>query len=295
MPKKTFIRTLEFWVPDASGSLLEFGGGLFGECRRFESATRKLCFGRGEGLPGQAWEAGHPVMLTSLQAPAFRRAAAAQAEGLSCAIALPVWVDAQLKSVTVLFCGGDQDHAGAIELWNNDPEEGVDLTLDEGYYGTTGDTFEFLSRSTAFRAGTGLPGLAWARKGPVFMPDLGRGSGFLRADSAVKVGINRGLGLPCASVDGQHYVLALLSALATPLARRLDVWESDALNSRLAHSFGFSEDDDTRGDAAAAATPMDGDAVEQVYRSGVPQLHAQTVLLPVGAQGEVRAVMALTL
>jgi hypothetical protein len=295
MRKKTFIRTLEFWVPDASGSLLEFGGGLFGECRRFEAATRKLCFGRGEGLPGQAWEAGHPVMLTSLQAPAFRRAAAAQAEGLSCAIALPVWVDAQLKSVTVLFCGDDQDHAGAIELWNNDPEEGVDLTLDEGYYGTTGDTFEFLSRSTAFRAGTGLPGLAWARKGPVFMPDLGRGSGFLRADSAVKGGINRGLGLPCASVDGQHYVLALLSALATPLARRLDVWEPDALNARLAHSFGFSEDDDTPADAAAGAMPMDGDAVEQVYRSGVPQRHEQTVLLPVGAQGEVRAVMALTL
>ena len=142
-------------------------------------------------------------------------------------------MDAQLKSVTVLFCGGDQDHAGAIELWNNDPEEGVNLTLDEGYYGTTGDTFEFLSRSTAFRAGTGLPGLAWARKGPVFMPDLGRGSGFLRADSAVKVGINRGLGLPCASLNGQHYVLAMLSALATPLARRLDVWEPDALNSRL--------------------------------------------------------------
>ena len=125
MPKKTFIRTLEFWVPDASGSLLEFGGGLFGECRRFEAATRNLCFGRGEGLPGQAWEAGHPVMLTSLQAPAFRRAAAAQADGLSCAIALPVWVDAQLKSVTVLFCGDDQDHAGAIELWHNDPDEGA--------------------------------------------------------------------------------------------------------------------------------------------------------------------------
>jgi hypothetical protein len=295
MPKKTFIRTLEFWVPDASGSLLEFGGGLFGECRRFESATRKLCFGRGEGLPGQAWEAGHPVMLTSLQAPAFRRAAAAQAEGLSCAIALPVWVDAQLKSVTVLFCGGDQDHAGAIELWNNDPEEGVDLTLDEGYYGTTGDTFEFLSRSTAFRAGTGLPGLAWARKGPVFMPDLGRGSGFLRADSAVKVGINRGLGLPCASVDGQHYVLAMLSALATPLARRLDVWEPDALNSRLAHSFGFSEDGATPVAASAETMPLDDNAIAQVYRSGVPQLHAQTVLLPVGAQGEIRAVMGLTL
>jgi hypothetical protein len=295
MRKKTFIRTLEFWVPDASGSLLELGGGLFGKCRRFEAATRNLCFGRGEGLPGQAWEAGHPVMLTSLQAPAFRRAAAAQAEGLTCAIALPVWVDAKLKSVTVLFCGDDQDHAGAIELWHNDPEEGVDLTLDEGYYGTTGDTFEFLSRSTAFRAGTGLPGLTWAHKGPVFMPDLGRGSGFLRADSAVKVGINQGLGLPCASVDGKHYVLAMLSALATPLARRIDVWEPDALNSRLAHSFGFSEDEDAPADAAAGAMPPDGGAVEQVVRSGVPQLHEQTVLLPVGAQGEVRAVMGLTL
>jgi hypothetical protein len=127
------------------------------------------------------------------------------------------------------------------------------------------------------------------------MPDLGRGSGFLRADSAVKVGINRGLGLPCANVDGTHYVLTLLSALATPLARRLDVWEPDAMNSHLMHSFGFSEDDDTRGDAAASAMPLDGDAVEQVVASGVPQLHEQTVLLPVAASGDIRAVMALTL
>jgi hypothetical protein len=295
MRKKTFIRTLEFWVPDASGSLLEFGGGLFGECRRFEAATRNLCFGRGEGLPGQAWEAGHPVMLTSLQAPAFRRAAAAQAEGLSCAIALPVWVDAQLKSVTVLFCGDDQDHAGAIELWHNDPDEGVDLTLDEGYYGTTGDTFEFLSRSTAFRAGTGLPGLTWAHKGPVFMPDLGRGSGFLRADSAVKVGINRGLGLPCANVDGKHYVLTLLSALATPLAQRMDVWEPDAMNSHLVHSFGFSEDGQAPGFATDDRQPLDAGLISEVYSSGVPQLQGQTVFLPLGVQGQIRAVMALTL
>ena len=128
------------------------------------------------------------------------------------------------------------------------------------------------------------------------MPDLGRGSGFLRADSAVKVGINRGLGLPCASVDGQHYVLALLSALATPLARRLDVWEPDALNSRLDAQLRLF-----RGWRHARSLPQPTRCrwtttpIAQVYRSGVPQLHAQTVLLPVGAQGEVRAVMALTL
>ncbi len=30
---KTFIRIIEYWVPSANGSLLEFGGGLFGQAQ----------------------------------------------------------------------------------------------------------------------------------------------------------------------------------------------------------------------------------------------------------------------
>lgn len=295
MGKKTFIRTLEFWVPDASGSLLEFGGGLFGDCKRFESATRQLCFGRGEGLPGQAWDAGHPIMLTSLQAPAFRRAAAAQAEGLTCAIALPVFVAERLTAVVVFFCGGDQDHAGAIELWHNAPQDGVDMNLREGYYGSTGDTFEFLSRCTSFRVGTGLPGRTWQRQGPVYLPDLGRGSGFLRADSAVKVGINRGFALPCGCADGGNYVLAMLSALATPIAQRVDVWEPDALQSHLEYSFGFSEDGTTQATSSREKLPLTSSVIGQVYSQGVPVLDGPAVLIPVGMQGRITAVMGLTL
>ncbi len=42
---------------------------------------------------------------------------------------------------------------------------------------------------------------------------------FLRADSAVKVGINRGFAIPCGTPDGTVYVITFLSALATPIAR----------------------------------------------------------------------------
>ncbi len=86
--------------------------------------------------------------------------------------------------MTVFFCGDDEAHAGAIELWANHPTRSKDMRLVEGYYGNTGDTFEFVSRSTSFRQGNGLPGLTWDADKPVFMDNLGKGSGFLRADSA---------------------------------------------------------------------------------------------------------------
>lgn len=296
MNKKTFIRCIELWLPSADASMLEFGGGLFGDARRFEAATRGLCFGRGEGLPGQAWEAGHPVMLNSLQGASFRRSAAAQACGLTSAVALPLFVAEALRAVVVLFCGDDQDHAGAIEIWHNDPEESSDLTLQDGYYGTTGDTFEFLSRNTQFRPGTGLPGRAWAEQTPVFMPDLGRGSGFLRTDSAIKVGINRGLALPCSSTNAQTYVLAFLSALATPIARRVDVWQPDAMVSHLLHSFGFSEDPAPSAPVADQTLALDCDnPVAQVFASGVPVVCNGAVVLPVVAGQRITAVSVLSL
>ena len=178
---KTFIRAVECWVPSVDRSLLEFGGGLYGEAGRFAHASRSLCFAFGEGLPGQAWEAGHPMVLKDLAGANFRRTAAAQAEGFSCGIALPIFAGEVLTSVLVIFCGDDDEHAGAIELWRNRPAESKDMTLVDGYYGTTGEAFEYSSRRTAFRRGHGLPGMAWDSGLPVFMHDLGLGS---RASSA---------------------------------------------------------------------------------------------------------------
>ncbi|MDM0113306.1 GAF domain-containing protein [Variovorax sp. J22R133] len=294
---KSFIRVIEYWVPSEDGSLLEFGGGLFGAAHRFAAISQNLCFGRGEGLPGRAWDTGHPIVLKELEGSYFRRAKAARAAGLTCGIAVPIFKGDRLSSVAVIFCGDDEQHAGAIELWGNDPEESHDMTLVDGYYGTTGDTFEFISRATAFRRGTGLPGMAWEAQKPVFMPDLGKGSGFLRAEGAVKVGINRGFAIPCSTLNGQHFVMAFLSALATPVARRVETWEPDADGTRLRRSLGFSEASAAievpETIALAVDAPGTPGAIARAFSSGIPAVAEPMIAIPVAPGGRITAVMAL--
>lgn len=293
MGQNTFIRVIEYWVPSEDGNLLEFGGGLFGTAKRFAAISRSLCFGRGEGLPGQVWDSGRPIVLKELDGNYFRRADAARAEGLTCGIAMPIFTGNKLSAVVVIFCGDDEAHAGAIELWANDPQESPDMVLVDGYYGTTGDTFEFISRNTSFRIGYGLPGMAWKRKAPVFLADLGKGSGFIRADSAVKVGINRGFSLPCSTIDGSNHVLAFLSALATPIARRVEIWEPDEAGTRLNRTYGFSDTDGELAKTAAVAIGDAGGPVGQAFRSGVPAVAEPMISMPVAPSGVVTAVIAL--
>ena len=167
---------------------------------------------------------------------------AVEYEGLT--IALPIFAGEFLTSVLVIFCGDDEAHAGAIEVWHNDPAHptaGKEMRLHDGYYGSTGDAFELVSRSVGFRLGHGLPGMAWEAGVPVFIDDLGHGQRFLRADSAVKVGINRGIAIPCSSPNAGHWVLTFLSALSTPIARRFEVWNPDATRAHLVRSGGFCE------------------------------------------------------
>ena len=113
---QTFIRAVELWVPDADHSLLDYGGGWYGEAKRFASISRPLCFGRDEGLPGRAWESRQPIILKQLEGNYFRRGKAAAAEGLTCAIALPFFLEDRLTAVLVIFCGDDETHVGAVEL-----------------------------------------------------------------------------------------------------------------------------------------------------------------------------------
>lgn len=293
MSRKTFIRTVEYWVPSADGSMLEFGGGFFGDAKRFEATTRSLCFGRGEGLPGQAWEAGHPLVIKTLEDTRFRRAAAARAAGLTSAIALPVFLAGALTAVVVMFCGDDTEHAGAIELWQNITDESPDMTLQDGYYGTTGDTFEFISRSSSFRRGSGLPGRCWESGAPVFMADLGRGSGFLRAESAVKVGINRGIALPCSSTDGNTYVLAFLSALATPIAHQLEIWQPDTQTGLLNPTFGFAEGSDDANTTRTGLNTQDMEVMKQVFATGQPHIADARVAMPVACGARITAVLVM--
>jgi hypothetical protein len=290
---KTFIRASEVWVPSADRSILEFGGGLYGKATRFAAISRSLCFGYGEGLPGQAWEQGRPIILKQFDGSYFRRTAAAHAEGITCGIAVPIFAGDFLTSVLVVFCGDDEAHAGAIELWGNDPAKSADMTLVDGYYGTTADTFEYMSRRTTIRRGNGLPGLAWESGLPVFMEDLGKSARFLRADTAQKVGINRGFALPCPVRGSETYVLAFLSALGTPIARRFEVWLPDAAREQLHLQGGFCEQGG-RIDAAPThmALARGQGTIGKVLLTGVPAVSDNAASEP-GGYGASAAEMGL--
>ncbi len=266
-----FIRVVELWVPDEQG-LLVLGGSYYGDAKRFGQISREMCFGRGEGLPGRAWEQERPIVLKELSGNYFRRAKAAAADGLTCAIAMPIFLGNALKAVMLIFCGDDRHHVGAIELWHHDAANSLDMVLDAGYYGGTEEVFEFVSKHTQFRPGTGLPGLVWSSGLPVFMADLGKGTRFIRAESAERVGINRGFALPCPVPGPDTYVLAFLSALATPLVRRFETWRPTADGKALERTGGFCEVEGALPEGGGLRVASGEGLLGGAFASGVPAL-----------------------
>lgn len=221
-PTRTFIEVSEVWKPD--GDRLVLDSGDYGALDAFASASGRESFARGEGLPGKAWAEGRPVVLKEFDGSYFKRTEAAKEAGLTSAVAVPVFDGADLKAVLVVLCADDDARTGAIEIW---AEQDDLLMLEDGYYGAA-KHFEWVSQHTHFPRGQGLPGGVWAAQTPILMRDLGSGYRFIRADSAGKAGLTTGLGAPIPTPDGKTYVLTLLSARGTPIARRFELWDARA-------------------------------------------------------------------
>ena len=114
---KTFIRVVELWVPDRTRTRLEFGGCLCSdEYAEFKAVSENALFAYDEGLPGKAWAAGHPVILTKFANSYFKRTDEAIEAGLTCGVALPVFAGEFLMAVMVLFCGDDEKHVGGAVI-----------------------------------------------------------------------------------------------------------------------------------------------------------------------------------
>jgi hypothetical protein len=307
---KTFVRVAEVWVPAADGTLLELAGGLFDAAPAFGALSRSMCFGRAEGLPGRAWDEGRPVMLRRLDGPVFRRAQAARAAGLTCAVAVPTFVGETLTSVVVLLCGDDEADIGAIELWHNDPRLTSDLTLAEGYFGATAPDLEALTRDGSLPRGAGAPGLAWQREAAVFIHNVATSPQFLRAQTAAHAGIVRALALPCSVRVNETWVLSLLSSASRPIARRIESWLPSELRTHLLRAHGHCE---VRGRIAAdgprpdpTASPIEAawltGAAQAAGRDAVRRLHegdaaaagfTGMLVIPVVSENSVSEVVAL--
>ncbi len=308
---KTFIRVVELWVPDRTRTRLEFGGGLYSEgLSAFKAASEDLRFGYGEGLPGKAWASGHPVILTKFANSCFTRTDEALEAGLTCGVAVPVFAGEFLQAVMVLLCGADDKHVGAIELWHNDPDVSHEMGLVDGYYGGA-DIFEFNSRHTKFPRGFGLPGRTWKAGLPLIIKDLQSSKSFLRREDAAEVGINLGVGIPYRSASEQTWVLTFLSAPASPIARRFEIWAPNETRSALEFRAG---DCSAQTDLAAlyatrSITKGDG-CIGGAWATGMPALNddlvndasiaaaearaaglIQMVILPVIGDGRLEAIL----
>jgi hypothetical protein len=241
MITSTFIKAAEVWIPSADGTLLELDAGYFGTGTAFGALSRTMCFGRGEGLPGVAWDERRPVLLRDLEHGYFRRAAAARALGLTCAVAVPYFEGERIAAVLVLFCAHAPRQGGAVEVWHVSAGQ-ARMVLKDGAYGADGGEFEAVSRATSFERGAGLPGAAMSLRQALFQEDLGSASGtFLRGHAAAGAGLARGLAIPAGSFGGEAHVLTFLAGAALPLAHRIERWISVDHAVRLRRVYAFSE------------------------------------------------------
>jgi hypothetical protein len=274
---QTFVRVAEIWIPTDDGKQLRFLDGLYGALGEFRAASQQMRFGFDEGLPGKAWAAGHPIILKKFENSYFKRTEAARAAGLTCGVAVPVLAGERLTAVVVFFCGDDEEHVGAIELWNNDPTTSYEMSLVDGYYGTA-DMFEFNSRHTKFPRGFGLPGRVWKSNMPLLVKDLYHSKAFLRWQQAMEIGINRGVGIPYPHSSGQMWVLTLLSARDTPIARRFELWVPNAKQDALMFEAGdCDQNPDLASDYQSVGIAKGEGAVGQVWLSGVPAVRDDLV------------------
>jgi hypothetical protein len=238
------------------------------------------------------------------------RAHAATAAGLTCGIALPVFVGELLSGVMVLLCGEPEPHVGAVEVWYNDPEKFNEMRLFGGYYGTA-DTFELDSRYTRFPRGYGLPGRVWKTSMPAVANDLSSFKSFLRWKEAVDIGLSFGFGIPCPSVPGRDWAMTFLSGRKTPVARRVEIWIPDAQNEYLSFSSGYCDqvadlatnyqsvrirkDEGIMGQAWSSATPVARECIVDESVSSEKAVAAgftSAVVLPVMHADAAKAIVA---
>lgn len=236
----SFIKVIEIWTPTSDRQRLTLADSYYGDYADFNQQSRNMSFDYDQGLPGTAWAKSCPIIITDLEHSCFVRTDIAKAAGISCAVGLPIFAGQFLLAVVVLLCSAEDGLAGAIEVWGKDTKKSGELRLVDGYYGTL-KKFEWISRRISFPKGSGLPGTVWDYHIPQIVADMSSSSIFLRASNAQLENITTAFGVPFIYDEKREYVLVLLSARGTPIARRLEIWLPDRDHEKLSMFSGHSE------------------------------------------------------
>jgi hypothetical protein len=270
---QTFIRVIEVWTPSQSSERLEFNSGSYGMLTNFAQTSMKNTFAYGEGLPGSAWKKASPVVLKTFDDSNFLRSDAAHKEGLTSAVAIPIFCGERLKAVITFLCGDTQTLSGAIEVWQDDGLSG--LAMVDGYYGDL-ERFEWLSNQIKFPRGRGLPGKVWEQKQAIILGNLSKSNSFLRSKAADKAGITTSIAIPVASnkhndVDDIGSVVTFLSSKSTPIAKRFEIWKPASNNKLLQFESGIDQDSVDLEPADTDRTINKGEGIiGKCWQNGIP-------------------------
>lgn len=301
--KSQFIRVVEIWRPDPGKGGLYLSDGAYGGLDEFQEASAETVFAYGSGLPGLAWQARHPKILTAFENSVFARTEIAHAAGLTSAVAIPIFAGEYLQAVILFLCGNSLDSesaTGAIEVWCEDVELGC-LKLSEGYYGDLA-RFETLSRSIQFQKGVGLPGEVFSKEEPKLIPDITvDSSAFLRAKYAKEAGISAGVGIPFFGEGEKNAVLTFLSSQATPIARRFEVWKPADSEEILEFTGGIAGGETISEPAGMESVIAKGaHTIGAAWQFGLPLIatgekadgHESLLVIPVIHEGKLNSILA---
>ena len=170
----------------------------------------------------------------------------------------------------VFLCADDEHHAGAIEVWSNQSSSEQSLSVIDGYYGSL-HHFEQISRSISVAKDQGLAGLAWAQGLPVLIDDISKADGFIRTDDAKRAGITMGIGIPVSDNRSSTYIMTFLSAKATPLAKRIQIWVPDSQGEQLICLEGYSKNPNELAQLFETTSVTKGiGALGRVWLTGMP-------------------------
>lgn len=271
MTTNPFFCATEVWTPTADRQHLDLTAGLYHDMPYFEAISRGMRFGREEGLPGKAWASGRPIVLKDLSNSYFRRGDAAMTDGLSCAVALPLFAQGGLTAVVVFFFGDSRYRRGALEIWTA-PEGGSEMALVDGYFGRT-ERFGITAHDTTFSMGEGLPGHVWESGLPMILADVASDDAFIRHESAENFTIRRAVGIPCSADGPDNWVMTMLSVRSAPIARRFECWTTDAASGQFKFADGYCESTEALADSYAGAdVPLASGLFAEVAQSGIPAI-----------------------
>lgn len=223
-PNPGFIEVVEIWQPTADGSALRISAGHYGQCGPFGDASHGTEFKRGQGLPGQVWATGRPVVLQGLVGGLFERVVLAADAGLGAGVGIPIIVEGELKAVVLMLLSVRRDVSGVVEVWERLPAV-QRLSLRGGFHGAL-TRFAQDSQGVQLEQGRGLPGLCWSAAMPIIVEDVGRWPEFVRRVPAEADQVTSGIGIPH-FVDGQlSDVVTFFGTRQLDLARRIEVWDT---------------------------------------------------------------------